>query len=120
LQFATPTDGGLIWTDNMVIPIGAQHPVDAITLMDYVYQPDVAAQITEWVAYITPVPSCRDTIVAHAGAVPNPATARALTALADSPLVFPPPEESKSLHTYAELTPAQIPAWTDAFRRFIA
>jgi spermidine/putrescine transport system substrate-binding protein len=120
LQFATPTDGGLIWTDNMVIPVGAQRPVDAITLMDYVYQPDVAAQITEWVAYITPVPACRDTIVADAGTVPNPATQRALTALADSPLVFPPPEEATSLHTYAELTPEQIPAWTDAFRRFIA
>ena len=57
LQFATPNDGGLIWTDNVVIPVGAQHPVDATTLMDYVYQPDVAAQITEWVAYITLVPA---------------------------------------------------------------
>ncbi len=71
LQFSTPTDGGLIWTDNVVIPVGAQHPVDAITLMDYVYQPDVAAQITEWVAYITPVPSAKDSIVRRRRRGPN-------------------------------------------------
>jgi spermidine/putrescine transport system substrate-binding protein len=119
LQFATPSDGGLIWTDNMVIPIGAQHPVDAITLMDYVYQPAIAAKITEWVAYITPVPAAKDQILSAASAASNPKTQRALTALADSPLVFPPPEASKNLHTYATLTPEQIPLWTDAFGRFI-
>jgi len=119
LQFSTPSDGGLIWTDNMVIPVGAQHPVDAITLMDYVYRPDVAAEIAEWVAYITPV-QCRDQIVADANGAKNPNTKEALTALADSPLVFLPPEALKELHTYAPITPQQIPAWTDAFRRFIA
>jgi spermidine/putrescine transport system substrate-binding protein len=119
LQFSTPTDGGLLWTDNMVIPVGAQHPVDAIRLMDYVYRPDIAATIAEWVAYITPV-QCQEQIVSDAGTVHNPSTAEALTALANSPLVFPPAEESKNLYSYAPLTPEQIPAWTDAFRRFIA
>ena len=119
LQFSTPTDGGLLWTDNMVIPVGAQHPVDAITLMDYVYRPEIAAMIAEWVAYITPV-QCQTQIVDDAGGVNNPDTAKALTALANSPLVFPPPGASKDLHSYAPLTPEQIPAWTDAFRRFIA
>jgi spermidine/putrescine transport system substrate-binding protein len=120
LQFSTPTDGGLLWTDNMVIPVGAQHPVDAITLMDYVYEPQVAAEITEWVAYITPVPSAKDQILADADAVPNSATEKALRALAASELVFLPPEASKDLHSYAPLTPEQILPWTDAFRRFIA
>ena len=120
LQFSTPSDGGLLWTDNMVIPVGAQHPVDAITLMDYVYQPQVAAQITEWVAYITPCPSCKDKILSDASTAKNPATQRSLSALANSPLVFLPSEATKELHSYAPLTPEQIPAWTSAFRRFIA
>ena len=119
LQFDIPTDGGLIWTDNMVIPIGAQHPVDAITLMDYVYDPQVAAQITEWVAYITPVPSAKDQILLDASSAANPNTQKALTALADSPLVFLPDDASKNLYTYAPLTPEQIPVWNDAFSRFI-
>jgi spermidine/putrescine transport system substrate-binding protein len=118
LQFAIPSDGGLIWTDNMVMPIGAQHPVDAITLMDYVYRPDVAAQIAEWVAYITPV-KCQQQILDDANAAVNPDTQKALTALADSPLVFLPASATENLYTYAPLTPEQIPVYTDAFRRFI-
>jgi hypothetical protein len=42
-----------------------------------------------------------------------------LTGLADSPLVFLPADALKDLHTYAPLTPEQIPVWTDAFSRFI-
>jgi spermidine/putrescine transport system substrate-binding protein len=120
LQFATPSDGGLLWTDNMVIPVGAQHPVDAITLMDYVYRPQIAAMITEWVAYITPVPAAKDQILTDAGNAKNDATKEALTGLANSPLVFLTEEETKQLHLYAPIAPEQIPAWSDAFRRFIA
>ena len=119
LQFSTPSDGGLLWTDNMVVPVGAQHPVDAIKLMDYVYRPDVAAEIAEWVAYITPS-NCQQQVITDANGAKNENTTDALTGLAESPLVFPPPEESKDLHSYAPITPEQIPAWTDAFRRFIA
>jgi len=89
-------------------------------LMDYVYAPQIAAMITEWVAYITPVPAAKEQILNDASTVANPDTKRALTALADSPLVFLPPEATKNLHTYAPLTPEQIPVYTDAFRRFIA
>jgi spermidine/putrescine transport system substrate-binding protein len=118
LQFSTPSDGGLLWTDNMVIPAGAQHPVDAIRLMDYVYRPDVAATIAEWVAYITPS-MCQQQVRDDAANARNPDTQKALAALADSPLVFPPAGETGDLHFYAPITPEQIPAWTDAFRRFI-
>ena len=39
LKFCIPSEGVVIWTDNMCIPVGAENPVDAITYMDYVYQP---------------------------------------------------------------------------------
>ena len=121
LQFATPSDGGLLWTDNMVIPVGAQHPVDAITLMDFVYEPSIAAMITEFVAYVTPVPAARDEILAHATAATDPRAADKLRALADSPLVFLPEQDAAALHTYYELQNDQERAdWNDAFGRFIA
>ena len=121
LQFATPSDGGLLWTDNMVIPAGAQHPIDAITLMDFVYQPSIAAMITEFVAYVTPVPAARDEILAHAEAATDPRATEKLQALADSPLVFLPEEDAAALHTYRELKTDQERAhWNDAFGRFIA
>ena len=43
LQFCVPTEGAIIWTDNMCIPIGVENPVDAITMMDYVYTPEIQA-----------------------------------------------------------------------------
>src|SRR5439155_3580874 len=63
LKFISPPDSALLWTDNMVIPKGAQHPVDAIKLMDFVYRPDIAAMIAEWVAYISPVPDARNNVL---------------------------------------------------------
>jgi spermidine/putrescine transport system substrate-binding protein len=121
LQFAAPREGGLLWTDNMVMPIGAQHPVDAMTLMDFVYDPVIAAMITEWVAYITPVPSARDVILQDASNAKNPSTQKTLQALADSPLVFLPPEQASKLHTYRELkTDDDLKGWDEAFGRFMA
>jgi len=120
LQFATPQDGGLLWTDNMVIPTGAQHPVDAITLMDFVYQPRIAAMITEFVAYVTPVPASRDQILADANAETDPRKKAKLQVLADSPLVFLPETQATALHSYRELkTDQERSAWNDAFGRFI-
>lgn len=121
LQFATPSDGGLLWTDNMVIPARAQHPVDAMTLMDFVYDPQIAALITEYVAYVTPVPSARDWIVSDANDSTDERAKAKLLALADSPLVFLPEEEATALHSYRELgTDQEIAAWNRAFGRYIA
>ena len=57
IKFVIPKEGATYWTDNMAIPKNAKHPVDAITYMDYVYRPDVAAKLVEGIAYITPVPA---------------------------------------------------------------
>ena len=45
-----------------VSSLGAEDPVDAITYMDYVYQPDVQATIESYVNYICPVPAAKDVI----------------------------------------------------------
>src|SRR5581483_5213151 len=39
LKFITPKEGGVLWTDNLVILKNARHPVDAMMLMDFYYQP---------------------------------------------------------------------------------
>jgi spermidine/putrescine transport system substrate-binding protein len=79
LRFVVPSEGVVFWTDNMVIPRGAEHPVDAIELMDFVYRPEIAALIADWVWYICPVPAAKPIVARELG---DPATAR-------SPLVFP-------------------------------
>jgi spermidine/putrescine transport system substrate-binding protein len=102
LQFCVPDEGVIIWTDNMCIPIGAENPVDAITYMDYVYQPDVQATIEEYVNYICPVPSAKDVI--------DPS-------LANSPLIFPTEQDLAKTHTYYVFkTPEEQSQWNALFQ----
>jgi spermidine/putrescine transport system substrate-binding protein len=79
LRFVVPTEGAMFWTDNMMIPANAANPADAMTFMDFVYRPDVAAMIADWVWYLTPVPSARRIVAREFGNM----------AVANSPLVFP-------------------------------
>jgi spermidine/putrescine transport system substrate-binding protein len=79
LRFVVPEEGAMFWTDNMLIPRGVQHPVDALELMDFVYRPAVAALIADWVWYICPVPRAQHYVQS---ALNDPA-------VADSDLVFP-------------------------------
>ena len=59
LKFVVPAEGANLWSDNMLIPAKAAHKRNAEALMDYVYRPDVAAQIAAWVNYISPVTGAR-------------------------------------------------------------
>jgi len=114
-----PEDGALLWTDNMCIPKGAIHPVDAIKLMDYVYQPDIAAMVTAAVSYVTPVPAAQDSLRAMADAAPTAEEQATLSAIAESTLVFPSAQQQALLHSYRELaTDDEIARWQDAFGEF--
>jgi spermidine/putrescine transport system substrate-binding protein len=59
LKFVIPDDGGMIWTDNMLIPKGGD-VFTASTFMDFVYDPKIAAQIEAYVNYICPVDGAKD------------------------------------------------------------
>ncbi len=53
--FVVPTEGAMIWTDNMVIPKGAANKYTAELMMNFVYDPQIAAQIENYVYYVCPV-----------------------------------------------------------------
>ena len=46
----------MFWTDNMCIPMYAQNPKDAMTLMDFYYDPQVQAVVEYYDDYVCPVP----------------------------------------------------------------
>jgi spermidine/putrescine transport system substrate-binding protein len=79
LSLVVPREGAMFWTDNMLIPRGARHPLDALELMNFVYEPAVAALIADWVWYICPVPAARKIV---ADQLDDPSVAK-------SQLVFP-------------------------------
>lgn len=119
LKFIVPSEGGVIWTDNMCIPVGAAHPLDAITYMDYVYQPAVAAMLAESIDYITPVPGAQAVIQQDAANATDADTKQSLLDTANSPLVFPSASDLAKTSYYRVLTPDEAQQWNDIFNAVI-
>ena len=62
LKWVVPDDGAMIWTDNMLIPLGGDVE-KASTFMNFVYDPAIAAQIAAYVNYVTPVKGAKEVLV---------------------------------------------------------
>jgi len=60
IEWRMPTEGCILWSDNMVIPVGAPNPTAAEAWIDYVYEPEVQADIAEYVNYVTPVEGVKE------------------------------------------------------------
>jgi spermidine/putrescine transport system substrate-binding protein len=114
LKFVVPKEGAPIWTDNMCIPGHAQHPLDAMTYMDWVYQPSVAAALAEGVNYITPVPNSAADIIKDANALTGKDKA-SLKELASDPLIFPSVADYAKLHRYRVLDAQEQKVWNSLF-----
>lgn len=99
----------------MTIPKRAQHPNDALAMMDFVYQPEIAAQIAEYVNYICPVPAAQDIIRQHAEEAETQEDADYLNAVADSELVFPSEEMLSRTYSYRVLDEAEEREWNELF-----
>ncbi len=54
LKWNLPDTGGMIWTDNMLIPHGG-NVFTASTYMNFYYEPKIAAEVEDYVNYICPV-----------------------------------------------------------------
>jgi spermidine/putrescine transport system substrate-binding protein len=55
VEWRMPADGCILWSDNMVIPVGAPNTPAALAWMDFVYDPAVQAPISDYVRYVSPV-----------------------------------------------------------------
>ena len=94
LQFVYPEEGAMLFTDNMMIPAKAEHLYAAETMMNYVYEPEVAAKLAIYVNYISPVQGR-----------PGDRSRRPTRSIANNPLIFPPDEIRAKLHPYPALSP---------------
>jgi spermidine/putrescine transport system substrate-binding protein len=103
LAWTLPDEGGMLWTDNMLIPKAAQHKYTAELFIDFVYDPAIAAQIAAWVNYVTPVKGAKEALAAV-----DPE-------LAESPLIFPPPEVLANVKIFKTLTEEEESVYNDKF-----
>jgi spermidine/putrescine transport system substrate-binding protein len=115
IKYVNPEEGAIFWTDNMMIPKGAKHPLDAITYMDYVYRPEVAATLAEYIAYITPVPAAKDQLQAKAAKASGEDKAY-LDDLVTNPLIFPSEADLSNTKRYKPLTVEEEEVWDGIFQ----
>ena len=77
IKFVLPEGGASLWSDNMLVPNKADHRANAMKLMDYYYEPEVAARLAAWVNYICPVKGAEEEM------------AKFDESLVGNPLIFP-------------------------------
>ena len=97
----------MLWTDNMMVPVGAPHAYTAEVFMNYVYEPKVQAQIEDYVNYGPPVKGVQQIL------------AKMDPPLAKSPLLFPDAKTLQRARTFKELAPADEDKLNNAFQRVI-
>ncbi|WP_338741417.1 spermidine/putrescine ABC transporter substrate-binding protein [Actinomadura luteofluorescens] len=106
VKFVVPREGGTIWTDNLCVPKTAENPVDALTLMDWLFVPENNAPLTEFINYMPPIPATQK-LIAQKAEQAGGADKKDLTRLSTSPLIFPSQADLARLRHYRRLTQAE-------------
>lgn len=99
--FVYPDEGSIIWTDNFCIPKGAQHKRAAEAMIDYCYDPLIAAQMANWIYYLSPVKGAKEEII------------KLDPEAADNQLLFPPPEVQAKSYPQPNLTTEEDAYFSD-------
>ena len=90
--FQVPEEGVASFTDNMLIPKGATNKYTAELMVNFVYDPKIAAQIEAWCYYICPVKGADAEIK------------KLDEAAATNPLIFPPADVQAKFHNFQFLS----------------
>jgi spermidine/putrescine transport system substrate-binding protein len=101
--FAIPDTGGTLWSDNYIVPIGSPRKANAEELMNYYYEPEVAATVAAYVNYITPVVGAKE------------AMAKIDPSLVDNQLIFPDAVTLDKVKIFRTLTNAEQSKYTVEF-----
>ena len=107
IKFISPETGVHLWTDNMQIPVGAPNPYTAEKFIDFVYRPEVQADIAEYVNYICPVEGVQEILAERA------------PELANNQLIFPDDETLSKAFIFRQLKPEEEREIDEAFQKVI-
>jgi len=107
IKFVAPEEGLALWSDNSLVPNKATHKTNAEKLMDYYYDPQVAAELAAWVNYICPVQGAQE------------AMTKIAPSLADNVLIFPDDALLANTYDFMALSPEQEQQYQDDFARVI-
>jgi putrescine transport system substrate-binding protein len=101
ITYSIPKEGAMIWIDMMAIPKDAPHPGNALAFINFILRPEVAAAISNTVAYANPNKLATDMVD---------------EAIRTDPTIYPPDDVRKRLFFDRPVTPeferARTRAWT--------
>lgn len=86
LKYVIPVEGATLWTDNLVVLKKSPNHELAYKFINFLLEPDIAAQISNSIGYATPVAAAMDQIEEK-----------------DNPLIYPSPEIRARLELLADL-----------------
>jgi len=122
LKMMVPEQGMMFWTDNMCIPLYAQNPKDAMTVMDYYYDPQAQAVVEYYNDYVCPVPAAKEVLLNPTGWAKQdlkelkPEIGLPTSVTANAPTVFPTDVYLKAARNYFPFkTPEELTAWNNLF-----
>jgi spermidine/putrescine transport system substrate-binding protein len=102
-----PDSGASVFVDSFCMPKATEAFDQVHELIDYYYEPEVAARVAEYVQYVTPVAGAREAMEQL-----NPE-------LAENPLVFPDEEMSKRIFDMRSLTAEEDNRYSQAYQRIL-
>jgi spermidine/putrescine transport system substrate-binding protein len=107
LGYTLPETGCTLWSDNFVIPALAKHKKNAEILINYYYDPQVMAEVVDYVNYISPVKGTKEILLKN-----DPSVAKNTLIIPDAATLerakvfrgLSAAEETKYNAAFAELT----------------
>lgn len=107
IKFIIPDSGAILDWDTMMIPKYAPNPDGASKLIDYYYEPKVAAQVAAYVNAVTPVAGAEEEM------------SKVDASLVGNKFIFPTEADMKQMHQYKPLDSATMQKYQNMFNRAI-
>ncbi|WP_228989899.1 PotD/PotF family extracellular solute-binding protein [Streptomyces sp. DH8] len=107
IKFAIPAAGYITSSDNLLVPAQARHKTNAEKLMDYYFEPPVAARLAAYINYVCPVDGVRDEL------------AKIDPAMASNTLILPDREMAARSRSFRSLSTEEETAYEEKFAKLI-
>ncbi|MGP3634718.1 ABC transporter substrate-binding protein [Streptomyces sp. 24-1644] len=107
IKFTIPAAGYITSSDNLLVPAKARHKTNAEKLIDYYYEPPVAAQLAAYINYVCPVDGVREEL------------AKIDESMAANTLILPDKEMAAKSRAFRSLSSKEETAYEEKFAKLI-
>ncbi|MFD4003354.1 ABC transporter substrate-binding protein [Streptomyces rubiginosohelvolus] len=107
IEYAIPAAGYITSSDSLLVPAQARHKTNAEKLIDYYYEPPVAAQLAAYINYVCPVDGVREEL------------AKIDESMASNTLILPDKEMAAKSRSFRSLSSEEETAYEEKFAKLI-